>query len=613
MSESTTSPETPGALTSVGPQWFRDALTAGIHRVIHKRDYINKINVFPVADADTGTNLAFTLNGVLQGIRNVEYSSIGDFFNAVAERAIDGARGNSGAIFAQFLQGFAESIENRDAVTVESFANATAAGALAAHAAIAEPREGTMLSVIRDYGKSLENVVAEGVKDLRQMFRLGLEAARVALAETPEQLEILKQNNVVDAGAQGFVELLEGIHDYADTGSLQGLLVDDTELGDDLQAFEISSNDTRHRFCTECMVTGDQVDRTALKEVLTNLDSSSLVIAGTKRKVRVHIHVNNPGQVFLACEDFGVVTSQKADDMHQQSRTAHSQVQPVAVVTDTGADIPEDEVERLSVHLVPLRVNFRDQQFLDKVSLTPSEFYDKLRSEDEIPRTSQPPPGDFRRQFEFLASHHESVLCLSISGALSGTWQNAQSAASRTGKSGQVLAWDTLNASAGQGLLVTYAAELAAQGLELPRITESLQRMGEKTKTFAVISDLEFGVRGGRIKGWVKSVADVLRLTPIVGNKEDGTIGPVGVLFGRSELPRRFANWLIRHLDADKAYRIVIAHCDNPEGARAIRRVLVERLTTVQTVHKTEAGTALGAHAGPGTLIVGVQPVEELS
>ena len=612
MTESTTSPDTPSALTSVGAQWFRDALTAGIHRVIHKRDYINKINVFPVADADTGTNLAFTLNGVLQAIKVTKFDTIGAFFNAAAERAIDGARGNSGAIFAQFLQGFAEHIENQDEINAHRYAQATAAGALAAHAAIAEPREGTMLSVIRDYGRSLEKLAASGVTDLRELFRCGLEDARRALAATPEQLEILKQNNVVDAGAQGFVELLEGIHDYAESGTLQGLLVDETELGDDLQAFEISSNDSRHRFCTECMVTGDHVDRTALKEVLTSLDSSSLVIAGTKRKVRVHIHVNNPGRVFLACEDFGAVTSQKADDMHQQSRTAHTAVQPVAVVTDTGADIPEDEVERLGVHLVPLRVNFHDQQFLDKVSLTPAEFYDKLRANDEIPRTSQPPPGDFRRQFEFLASHHESVFCLSISGALSGTWQNAQNAARRSGEEGQVVAWDTLNASAGQGLLVTYAAELAAQGLDMPQIRESMDRISTQTRTFAVISDLEFGVRGGRIKSWVKSVADTLRLTPIVGNKKDGTIGPVGVIFGRGQVPERFANWLIRHLDAEKTYRIVIAHCDNAEGARAIRRVLVDRLTTVQTVHKTEAGTALGAHAGPGTLIVGVQPTEDL-
>ena len=100
MTEPQTTPEVHGALTSVGPQWFRDALTAGIHRVIHKRDYINKINVFPVADADTGTNLAFTLNGVLQGIKSASFVSVGDFFNSVAEHAIDGARGNSGAIFA---------------------------------------------------------------------------------------------------------------------------------------------------------------------------------------------------------------------------------------------------------------------------------------------------------------------------------------------------------------------------------------------------------------------------------------------------------------------------------------------------------------------------------
>ncbi|MEM9304149.1 MAG: DegV family protein [Pseudomonadota bacterium] len=583
--------------------WLRDALLAGIQRVLSQRDYINQINVFPVADGDTGTNLAFTLHAVMHAIRGDLGPDVGELARRAADVALDSSRGNSGAIFAQYLQGFSEGVDDAQTLTFPRYAVGADVGATSARGAIAEPREGTMLSVIRAYADAL---LAEPPEtSLASGLAIGLAAAREALARTPEQLEVLRQHDVVDAGGQGFVDVLEGMQAFVESGTVEGLVPEELELPDDAIAPAIEANESDHRFCTECMLTGDAIDRMKLREAIQEFGASSLVIAGTKRKVRVHVHVDNPGALFLLCEDFGVVSSQKADDMERQ-RSAHGVRQRVAIVTDTGADIPDAELERLQIHLVPLRVHFGDRQHLDKVSLTPGEFYERLENGDRIPRTSQPPPGDFRRQFDFLGSHYDGVVCVTISAALSGTWQAAENVARRS-RFDHLSAIDSMNASAGQGLLTMYAAEAALAGATRQQIVDLLAEERGRLETFAILPDLAYPVRGGRLPGWVERVANFLRLMPVIGTDGKGRIKPRGVIFGRDDRPRRFARWMAKRAPHGDGVRVMIAHCNNNEGARALRDQLVRLVPRVHSVYLTEAGTALGAHAGPGTLIVSIQ------
>ncbi len=592
------------AIESVDVEWFRQALAAGIHRVVSRRDYINKINVFPVPDSDTGTNLAFTMHAIAAASeRQLEH--IGQFLARIADHALDGARGNSGAIFAQYLQGFSEAAEGREVLTASSFAEAAWSGSQSAQAAIAQPREGTMLSVIRDHAAALREQISGGVTDVKTVLQHGLESARRSLERTPEQLEVLREAGVVDAGGQGFVDWLEGIQEYAETGVAKVVEAFEAIDEPDIDVGHQVGEQPQHRFCTECVVTGSGIDRNVLRDELTALDSSSLVIAGTKNKVRVHIHVNNPAEAFVVCEDFGSVTSQKADDMLRQTTAAHGVKQTVAVVTDTAADIPEEELERLDLHVIPLRINFGDRQYLDKVSLAPGEFYRLMGSETDHPRTSQPPAGDYRRLFEFLGSHYSEVLSLSVSSALSGTWQAAQSATQRTEK--DIIAWDSMNAACGQGLLTMYAAEAAQRGFVREEILAMLDHLKEQTKTYAVLKELTSAVRGGRLSARVKSIADWLRLTPVLGTHE-GRLKPRGALLGRARMVERFAHWLHKRQRSMQGVRLMVAHCDAQKSALMLRDELVKRLGSVHSAYVAEAGPAIGAHAGPGSLIVGIQP-----
>lgn len=589
------------------------ALQAGVRRVLAHQEELNRINVFPVADADTGTNLAGTLRAVLDATGGRPNGHAGMLLGVVAESALDGARGNSGAIFAQFLQGLAEPLRGAGQVLPAQFARAVSEGSQSAREALAEPREGTILTVISAFAEELAGRIAEGAADFLELMEHGLARAREALARTEHQLAQLERAGVVDAGALGFVEFLEGIREFMRGGSLRDQAAAAPEPAERAAAGPAEcaghgDEPPAFRFCTECMVSGDRVDRQGLRAALGGLDGDSLVIAGTTGKVRVHCHVDNPAEVFLACEHFGQVTRQKADDMWRQQVAARAR-QAVAVVTDSGADIPAEELERLNIHVVPLRVRVNGRDYLDKVTLSTAEFYAALRRGGPAPTTSQPPPGDYRRQFNFLGSHHGAILAVSLSSALSGTCQAAGSAAERA-DAARVGVVDTRNASAGQGLLAMYAAECARAGWSAGRIEEALERLIPETRTYAVIRDLSYGVRGGRVPRWFQWLADRLQLTPVLNNNAAGRIRLGGLIPGRGRLAERLARRSVRGLDRSRTYRVLVGHCDCEEQGRVLRRALTELLPHVHSSYLTEAGTAIGAHAGPGSLVVAIQPYE---
>jgi DegV family protein with EDD domain len=360
-----------------------------------------------------------------------------------------------------------------------------------------------------------------------------------------------------------------------------------------------------HHFCTECVIEGETLDRTAIMSRLQGLDCSSLMVAGNERKVRVHLHVNNPGEAYLACEAFGEITQQKADDMRRQCGLLNHPG-TVAVVCDSGADLPESEIERLGINVVPVRLSFGDREYLDGVSLKPDEFYRLLEESEEFPQTSQPPARDFRRVYSLLGSHGYEVVSVGLSTQLSGTTQAAKSAAERT-EQARVRVVDSLNASSGQGLLAMVAAEAAAEGMGGDEIESLLAELIPQTQTIAIPHDLSSAVRGGRVPAWLKRITDLLRVTPVLMAK-NGKLGIAGMRVGRGADPGTLAGQVVKRMAKDQVYRVLISHVANDEGAHHVRRLILERHPMIHSCHIAEAGPALGVHLGIGGLIVGFLP-----
>jgi hypothetical protein len=591
------------------------ALTAGIGNVFQRREYLNRINVFPVPDGDTGTNMAFTFKTILEATATSPDERVDELMDHVAEAALEGARGNSGAIMAQYFHGFREAVAGRRLLTAEGLAEAAAEGARAAWTAMSRPVQGTLPTVLEDFSRELSQRVADGVRDIRLLLRNGLERARESLANTPNQLPALKQAGVVDAGGQGFVDLIEGIWEFIEHGTLASAALFANlraDLGADLTGGEGGVGE--HRYCTECVVEraagAEAIDRGAVMACLEQLDGSSLVVAGGQDRVRVHIHVNNPAEVFLACEAFGAIRQQKADDMERQHGLL-DHAGEVAVVVDSGADIPPEEIERLRIHMVPVRLSFGDREYLDRVSLSVAEFYRMLSESAEAPLTSQPPAQDFARVYSLLTSHGYAVISVGLSQQLSGTTAAAKQAAGRP-DAGDVRVIDSLSATAGEGLLAMAAAEAAMAGMSADEIEALLTEWIPLTRVLGICDDLAYAVKGGRVPAWVERLFGLLRLNPVLTAKREGTVGLAGFHLGRGASAAQLARSALRKMRPDVMYRVVIAHADNEAGAVATRQHILAGHGRVHSCHITDAGPALGVHFGPGGLIVGFMPSPEV-
>lgn len=585
------------------------ALRAGIRRVLANQEHLNKINVFPVPDGDTGTNLALTLGAVFNVLGKPEPHA-GNLLARIADAAIDGARGNSGAILAQFFVGLGDGAGQLPALNTRDFADAAKSGAIYAREALSEPREGTILTVVTDFAAETATLAREhSIGDFASLFSRALERAHQSLDNTRLQLEALRKANVVDAGAQGFVEIVQGMSDYF-AGKVSDSDASDVVVQHEDTETAGSEIDLEHRFCTECVISAENVDRRKLREALGEL-GSSVVVAGTARKTKIHVHVDDPAAVFRLARTFGAISAQKADDMRKQQGAAHHRARRgVAIVVDSAADVPEEELERLEIHVIPLRVHFGERSYLDKISMTQAEFYRELETSPVHPKTSQPPPGDFRRTFEFLASHYETVVSLNVTARVSGTHAAAEAAAERVQAHGRVVVIDSLNASLGQGLIAMYAAECAQAGYPSEEVIRATRAIVPRTHTFGLLGRLDFAVRGGRVPRFVKTIADFLHITPILTTQRKGKVGTGTVLFGRRDLNDRFARLVRRRMADDVGYRVAVGHANAENEGRRLLEAVCAGLDNIYARYLTPLGTALGVHGGPGMLVVAIQEYE---
>ncbi len=590
---------------------LRRALIAGVQRVLASRDELNRINVFPVPDGDTGSNLAATLGSVLQGALSRRSRHIGELLVAIGNDAIDGARGNSGAIMAQFLYGLAEHARHVRVLDARTLAGAVRRGADGARAALAHPVEGTIVTVISAFADALDEAVRQQPDSPRGGFTQALQRARRALADTPKQMPLLHRAGVVDAGAKGFVDWLEGIAEFVDGGPrvvrLQGVVSaanDALEIPEHGAGHGHQDIDPLHRYCTECLVLGEGMDRAQLQAALGELGIDSLVVAGGSGRLRVHGHVGSPQVLFDTCAAHGRIASMKADDMVMQQRSVESP-QQVAVITDSAADLPEALAERYGIHVVSVRVSLDGRDYLDRLGLSAGEFYLRMASSRQLPQTSQPPPGDYRRIFEHVLGHQDSAVYVGLSRPLSGTLQSAETGARGLPKPPVVV--DSGHVSAGQALLTWRAGEMAMAGAEAAAIAAELHRLRPLTMTWAMARDISLAVRGGRIPRWAGPAVRWSGLTPIATINAEGLLKLVGGVFARRHAADAFARYIAKRAPRAAGWRLIVGHADALADGERLFAALHERLPIVDG-HLVEIGPAIGAHAGPRTLVVGLQP-----
>ena len=583
-------------------QVFSRVLRAGALAVVREQETLNRINVFPVRDADTGANLAATLKAAAARLGSAAPQDVGAAARVAADGALDGARGNSGAIFAQFLQGLAVAMEKRASVDVAQFAVAARRGAESAYTALAEPREGTILTVVRAWAHELGR--RETGEDFIESMHHALRAAREALADTPRQLEVLARSHVVDAGGQGFVYFLEGIVE-ALRGGRDVAWVPSEAPPRGLPPFSDAHEeiDERFRYCSEALVVadaGEDLPRETLTAAVTGL-GESLVVAGGGGRLRVHLHTNEP-QLFLSTvAGFGTIVQSKVDDMVLQQLAGRAAT--IAVVTDSTTDLPETEAFGLGVVAVPLTLSIGDEEYLDGVDVTLDGFIHKLQTTTGAPRSSQPAASDFADMYQRLLEYREGIVSVHLAGAMSGTVQSARSAAQQVDPR-RVRVIDSCSVSVGAGLLVRAVGEAIAAGASLDEIEALAEEVKGDIAVFGTVRSLDFAVRGGRISARAARLIKALHLTPIIAFDDTGKAKKAGAVFGFDRSLTTMTKRALRFAGG-RGGQAMVVHSGDEAAAGFVAARLREQLGT--DVPVLRAGAVLTTHVGLGTVAVAVR------
>ena len=528
-----------------GPR-LRRALLAACEYAQRQRAELNRINVFPVPDGDTGTNLALTLQAIADHVRPAAHREVSLVAYQAAEGAVLGARGNCGMMLSHFLLGFAEGLESHTRVGATEFGRALTAGSDKLQAALERPVEGTILTVMRDAAAAVRR---SEVTDFVPLVTDMVSEARRSLASTPDLLPVLKKAGVVDAGAKGFVSLLEGVLLFVRGDLPSGAPAPNGQAAAETLARPAYPTDEEHfRFCTEALVRGSELPtQETVRDALRDLGDSLIVIrAGDVLKI--HLHTDEPKRVFDYLRQVGTLVTHKAEDMRVQQATVeraaagHVQLarRPVSVVTDSACDLSEEVIRAHGIHVAPMSLVDGDRTYRDGIDISAEEFHERLRAQGALPTTSQPSPQTFLDAFARALEEGEAVVGVMVGSTLSGTLRSAEAAASRSGQ-GHVYLVDSLGASLLEGLLVLKAVELAELGWAPEDIVREVRRVRAQSGLLFTVETLDRLLASGRVGRGQAIVGRFLDLKPILGLKPDGSV----VAFGKARGSRRARSVLL--------------------------------------------------------------------
>ncbi len=309
------------AIMSIDAALLQKAFLAGAQSIESKKDYINQLNVFPVPDGDTGTNMTLTIMSAAKEVGAIESPTMDTLSKAISSGSLRGARGNSGVILSQLFRGFCRGIAGKTALTTEDLAGCFEQAVATAYKAVMKPKEGTILTVASGVAEKAKEIHRK-VKDIEEFGRIVIEYGNEVLAYTPELLPVLKEAGVVDSGGQGLMTVLEGAYNAL----IGKAVVVAAPVMESTQKFDFTVEDDPNAeitfgYCTEFIVVLEQEyneeTEAEFKEYLSSI-GDSLVVVSDDDIVKVHVHTNHPGLAFEKGLTYGSLTRMKIDNMREE-------------------------------------------------------------------------------------------------------------------------------------------------------------------------------------------------------------------------------------------------------------------------------------------------------
>lgn len=575
-------------------------------RVERDKEQINKINVFPVPDQDTGSNLAATLKGITEAIAEKDFDSLEELGAAILDGALTAAQGNTGIIYTGFLAGFIASIDNNSELDAKQLGAAFSEGYKRARDSIQHPKEGTVLDVIKAFADCF-NKLAGKETDIIKIFTQSFKSANDALLDTPNKMELLKKAGVVDAGGLGFLMILET---YLDTLSEQNedfstksMIIREGESATK-RFVQILSN----RYEVVALMANTYIKEKDIRDKLKHL-GNCLDVIQVGARTKIHIHTDSPYETRDIISEMGRVENLRIQDMAREVVGEQSiENVSIGIVIDERAGLSQKIINHYDIDVIPFRINWPEEQNLPGENVCEKIKEAKKQGLNTKPTINPISPEFFMESFKKQLEKFESVLCIVSSSKLSDNFTSAL-------KGRDMLNWnqrekvriiDSKNISAGQSLVVLEAIELIREQRQIKEIETRLESIVPRIGLYGVLENSNWWKKEKSVsKFWFRKEQPKESYSLV--ETKDGQIVPTEKVRSKDfaeVLFRKIERATHRELNAGKKIRIVIAHGDNPEEAEKLKdKLKTTRRADISFISLTDPVTSI--NACPESLIVG--------
>jgi DegV family protein with EDD domain len=577
-------------------QHLLQAILSGCENLKQARKKLNEINFFPVADGDTGDNMAATASAIIENAS--EQATVEQTLESIANASIMGARGNSGMMFSSFFNGLFQSYQNSKVLNTHHFAEMLKNASQQVRSSLMNPMEGTLLTVVENWAKLVESKS----KDLTNFKTLCHDILMPLKEALHQHCQYTHTNSekILDAGALGFYHFIEGftkaIGEENPGFSYKSQSV--AEFNVPSQDHEFSGEPPKNRFCTEALLRDAHINPNELQKFLQKW-GDSIVVTGHQHLQRFHIHTNQPEKVFQMLQSMGRVANPKVDDMLRQYECHICKNRSVALLTDSSADLPINIRDRHQIHLLPINIHLNEHHLLDPYTIDSEHFYQNIKKNKQYPTTSAPNPLQIQNKFRELSQRYEKVIMVSVAEKLSSTYASAKQIAQEFGN---IHVINSKLTSAAQSLFVHNAAQIIKNSSsELPEVLDEIREAHGKIEFFVLVNKLDALMRSGRVDKISGTFANLLNIRPIIKLNAEGK----GTMHGKALSKKTGLMSLIKSIQKQMTDRkallvnYAIVHAGNMEGAEQLAE-LAEKILGQKPLYIGPVSAAIGLHAGAG-------------
>jgi uncharacterized protein len=581
---------------NLSAQHLLQAILSGCENLKQARKKLNEINFFPVADGDTGDNMAATASAIIENAS--EQATVEKTLESIANASIMGARGNSGMMFSSFFNGLFQSYQKSKGLNTHHFAEMLKNASQQVRSSLMNPMEGTLLTVVESWAKLVESK-AKDLTNFKTLCHEILQPLKEALHQHC-QYHHHNSEKILDAGALGFYHFIEGftkaIGEENPQFSYQPQSVADLSVPS--QDHEFSTEAPLHRFCTEALLRDAHIQPHELQKFLQKF-GDSIVVTGHQHLQRFHIHTNQPEKVFQMLQSLGRVANPKVDDMQRQYECHICKNRHLALLTDSSADLPMHIRDQHQIHLLPINIHLNEHHLLDPYTIDSDHFYQHIKKNKQYPTTSAPNPLQIQNKFRELSQRYEKVLMISVAEKLSSTYASAKQIAQEFDN---IHVINSKLTSAAQSLFVQHAADVIQNSNRtLPELIEEIETAHGRIEFFVMVNELDALMRSGRVDKISGTVANFFGIKPIIKLNAHGQ----GTMHGKAFSKKSGLVSLIQSIQKQLSVRqadlmnYAIVHAGHLSGAEKLAE-LAEKAFGQKPLYMGPVSAAIGLHAGAG-------------